>query len=269
MKVKLIRYTPNPEALVTSSAKLCYSSVGIDEIEQDLTSSNIQKFLDNLIKIGHESPLEHIAFTFAIEGVSRVLSHQLVRHRIASHSQQSQRYVKENQFEYIIPERIKNSKKATEIFIKNMEEDQKVYDEIVDILIEELCYDYLVNDLKIFEFDLPQDKALRIVGEREEGKRLLKKYEKIAIENARYVLPNACETKLVLTMNARSLLNFFNLRSCNRAQDEIRELSDKMLIECKKVAPIIFSKAGPECVRTKCSEGSMSCGKPRLDLLRN
>ena len=265
MKVKLIRYTPNPESLVTSCAKLCYSPVGIDEIEQDLTNSNIQKFLDRLIKMGHESPLEHISFTFAVEGVSRVLSHQLVRHRIASYSQKSQRYVKENQFEYIIPHAIENIPEAKEIFMKTMENNQIAYDELVDLLLLEQIKDFWrcegVPENKIIEDDLIDDF-------KERYKNGYKIMEKKAIEDARYVLPNACETKIVLTMNARSLLNFFRLRCCNRAQWEIRELADRMLVECKKVAPIIFSKAGPECIRTKCSEGSISCGNPRYELLK-
>lgn len=224
MKVKLIRYTPNPESLVTSCAKLCYSPVGIDEIEESLTDDNIQKFLNKLVSMGHESPLEHTSFTFAVEEVSRVLSHQLVRHRIASYCQKSQRYVKEKQFDYIIPNTIKENDEATNRYYYLMREVTKCYNDLIKLGIPK--------------------------------------------EDARYVLPNACETKLVLTMNARSLLNFFRLRCCNRAQWEIRELADRMLVECKKVAPIIFSKAGPECVRTKCPEGSISCGNPRYELLK-
>jgi thymidylate synthase ThyX len=86
--------------------------------------------------------------------------------------------------------------------------------------------------------------------------------EKKAAENARYHLPNACETKIVLTMNARALLHFFNERCCERAQEEIRELAVGMLRECKRVAPSIFKKAGPKCVKFgKCPEGKMTCGK--------
>ena len=86
---------------------------------------------------------------------------------------------------------------------------------------------------------------------------------KQALEDARYILPNACETKIMVTMNARSLLNFFNKRSCNRAQWEIRHLSDLMLAEVRKVAPILFLKAGAPCTYGKCPEGEMTCGQPR------
>lgn len=103
MKVKLLEYTPSAEKLIASAAKLCYSSVGIDDIQNNLDEEKTDKFLNMLMSYGHESPIEHVSFTFAIEGVSRSLTHQLVRHRIASYSQQSQRYVKLDQFEYVIP----------------------------------------------------------------------------------------------------------------------------------------------------------------------
>ncbi len=225
MKVKLLRYTPDGEKLISSAAKLCYSAVGVEEIEEGLTEDKIEKFLNNLINIGHESPIEHISFTFGVEGVSRSLTHQLVRHRIASYSQQSQRYVKEKQFEYVIPKEIENIAPAKELFIKQMLEDQKTYDKLVDLLMEQ------------------------------------GRSEKEAIEDARYVLPNAAETKVVLTMNARSLMHFFRLRTCERAQTEIRLLATEMLRLVKEVYPIIFKNAGPGCVVGPCPEGKMSCGK--------
>ena len=103
MKIKLINYTPNAEETIASAGKLCYSSVGVDEIDKNLSKEAIQKYINMLNNLGHESPIEHASFTFAAEGISRSLSHQLVRHRLASYSQQSQRYVKINNFEYIIP----------------------------------------------------------------------------------------------------------------------------------------------------------------------
>ena len=241
LNVELLRYTPDGEKLAASAAKLCYSSVGISQIEQGLDDEKLNKFLNLLMDLGHESPIEHVSFTFGIEGVSRTLTHQLVRHRIASFSQQSQRYVRLNQFEYVIPPAIENNKEAKEIFIKAMEEDQKRYEKISNLLFEDHFNKYIAEGLK--------------------EKDAKSKAEKEAIEDARYIFPNACETKIVLTMNARSLFNFFKLRCCNRAQWEIRELATQMLIEVKKVYPILFKNAGPGCLNGPCPEGNMTCGK--------
>ncbi len=240
-KVKLLRYTPEGEKLIASAAKLCYSAVGIEEIEDNLEEKNIDSFLNMLMDLGHESPIEHVTFTFGAEGVSRTLTHQLVRHRIASYSQQSQRYVKLEQFEYIIPPNIEKDQRAKEIFLKAMEEDQKYYDELTEILF--------------------QEHLARYIGEGLSEKKARQKAEKEAIEDARYVFPNACETKIVFSMNARTLLNFFRLRCCNRAQWEIRELATSMLKEVKKVYPILFKNAGPGCFNGPCPEGPMTCGK--------
>jgi thymidylate synthase (FAD) len=226
MRVELIAYTPNPDRVVATSAKLCYSKVGVTELSEKMTDEQVQKFLKMLMSLGHGSPVEHASFTFAIEGISRACSHQVVRHRVASHSQQSQRYVKLDQFEYIIPQAIKNNEYAKRIFETSMRQAQFNY----NILVEELM---------------------------KSGKT-----EKEAIEDARYVFPNACETKMVVTMNARSLFNFFEHRCCNRAQQEIRDLANLMLDECKKVAPVLFSNTGAPCTSGKCPEGAMSCGKP-------
>lgn len=226
MRVELIAYTPNPDRVVATSAKLCYSKVGVTELSEKMSDEQVQKFLKMLMSLGHGSPVEHASFTFAIEEISRACSHQLVRHRLASYSQQSQRYVKLDQFEYIIPEAIKSNEYAKRIFETSMRQAQFNY----NILVEELM---------------------------KEGKT-----EKEAIEDARYVFPNACETKMVVTMNARSLFNFFEHRCCNRAQKEIRDLANAMLEECKKVAPVLFSNAGAPCSFGKCPEGAMSCGNP-------
>ena len=227
MKVKVIACTPEPEKTIAMAAKLCYSPVGVDEIEENLTDEKVEKFVNNLRKIGHLSPFEHATFTFAVEGISRACTHQLVRHRLASYSQQSQRYVKLDQFEYIIPPEIKNCKGGTTVFKMHMEESQKAYDKLVDMLIEE------------------------------------GRTEKEAIEDARYVFPNACETKIVFTMNVRNLLHFFEQRCCERAQWEIREMAYAMLDILQKTHPILFKDAGPKCVRGKCPEGAMSCGHPK------
>ena len=240
MKVKLLAHTPDPEKVISMAAKLCYSAVGVDQIEENLTDESGDRFLNMLINIGHESPLEHVSFTFAVEGISRACSHQLVRHRIASYSQQSQRYVKLDQFEYIIPPEIEAVKEAKEVFIQAMEEDQKSYDKLVDIL-----------------FDKHYNKMIKDGKNEKEAKR---QAEKKAIEDARYVFPNACETKVVFTMNTRSLYNFLNHRCCERAQWEIRELSIEMLRQLKQVAPILFNNIGPKCVKGPCPEGNMTCG---------
>ena len=225
-KVTLLTHTPEPEKYIAAAAKLCYSASDIEGLLNNLTKESIDSFVEMLGGMGHESPFEHVSFTFGVEGVSRTLTHQLVRHRIgASYSQKSQRYVTEGQFEYVIPPSIENNKEAKEIFIQAMEEDQKRYDDIVEILTRE------------------------------------HKDKKKAIEDARFVLPNACETKIVVTMNARALFNFFALRCCTRAQWEIRELANQMLGCVREVAPIVFKNCGPSCVRGKCKEGKMSCGR--------
>lgn len=232
VKVKLIQYTNEPEKLVAAAAKLCYSPVGADEIMEGLSEEKTAKFINMLASLHHESPIEHVSFTFAAEGVSRSLTHQLVRHRIASYSQQSQRYVKLNSFEYITPPEIEKNEEAKKAFVKAMEESQKAYDKIAGILKEGYIRDGI------------DERAA----------------EKKAIEDARYVFPNACETKIILTMNARSLMNFFRERCCQRAQWEIRALADEMLREVKKAAPNLFKYAGPGCVSGSCKEGKMSCG---------
>ena len=228
LKVKLIAHTPEPDKVVTMAAKLCYSPIGADEIGENLTEEQVDKFLTMLVSMGHESPIEHTSFTFAIEGISRACSHQLVRHRLASYSQQSQRYVRLDNMEYIIPPAIAEDADVKAKYIKTMDEAQAAYSELVDLLMQK------------------------------------GKTEKQAIEDARYVFPNACETKIVVTMNARSLLNFFEKRCCLRAQWEIMEMAYLMLAECKQVAPILFKKAGPSCYSSTCKEGKMSCKRPDI-----
>ncbi|MBB6217436.1 thymidylate synthase (FAD) [Anaerosolibacter carboniphilus] len=241
MKISLIQYTPEPEKVVAAAAKLCYSATGVDSIMEDLQPEKAEKFVGMLMGLGHESPIEHVSFTFAVEGVSRVLTHQLVRHRIASYSQQSQRYVKLDQFDYIIPPSIAEIPEAREKFIEAMAADQRLYNELVEILQK-----------KHYQ---------RLLQEGKNEKQAIKMAEKIAIEDARYVFPNACETKIVLTMNARTLMNFFDHRCCDRAQWEIRTLATEMLRLVRSVAPNLFKYAGPNCIKGTCPEGSMTCGK--------
>lgn len=251
LKVNLIEYTPNPEKVIAASAKLCYSGSGVDDIMKNLDERNITKFIDMLMSYGHQSPIEHVSFTFAIEGVSRSLTHQLVRHRIASYSQQSQRYVKLSQFQYIVPPEIEKNRKAKEIFVKTMEQDQKAYDELVQLL-KESAYDELKEDYTKANKSELDEKHITL---------FLNKSEKKAIEDARYVFPNACETKIIVTMNARELMHFFNERCCNRAQWEIRVMAREMLNKVKNVAPVLFKFSGPNCVKGICPEGTMTCGK--------
>ncbi|AHM55471.1 thymidylate synthase ThyX [Peptoclostridium acidaminophilum DSM 3953] len=241
MKVRLIEHTPNPDKVVAIAAKLCYSRAGVDDIEKKLSDEETERFVQMLVDMRHESPLEHVSFTFAAEGISRACTHQLVRHRIASYSQQSQRYVRLEQFEYILPPAIEAIPEAAEKFKEAMESDQRTYNEIAKILFQRYYDEMMAGGMS-------EKKAKGAA-------------EKKAIEDARYVFPNACETKIVLTMNARALLHFFNKRCCERAQWEIRDMADCMLAEAKKVAPFIFKNAGPGCAYGPCPEGAMSCGK--------
>lgn len=241
MLVKLLTYTPEPEKAVACAAKLCYASSDIDTLYDGLTEEKTAAFLDHLSSIGHASPIEHASFTFGIEGVSRSLLAQITRHRIASFSVQSQRYVKENHFEFVLPPEIEKIPEAKEEFLRAMEEDQKHYESLTALLKAK-------HEKELLEQSVDEKTAAR-------------KAEKMAIEDARFVLPNACATKMICTMNARSLMNFFSLRCCNRAQWEIRELATQMLREVRQAAPHLFQNAGPGCLRGACPEGSMSCGK--------
>jgi thymidylate synthase (FAD) len=228
VKVILLSHTPNPEATVAMAAKLCYSPSDISSLKGKIEAKDQKAFVEKLVKIGHMTPIEHASFTFAIEGISRACSHQLVRHRLASYSQQSQRYVSEESgFDYIIPPTIKEDKELKEAFVAFMKNAQKAYNTMVGKLNEK-----------------------GIKGES-------------ANQDARFLLPNAAETKIMATMNARELLHFFRQRCCNRAQWEIRIMSEKMLNLVKKAAPTIFDKAGPGCLYKPCPEGDFTCGKVR------
>lgn len=241
MKVTLLQHTPEPEKIIASAAKLCYSESGVENILDGLTEEKTEKFLTMLMNLGHESPIEHVTFTFGIEGVSRSLLAQITRHRIASYSVKSQRYVKEGMFEFILPPEIEKNEEAKKLFLETMEADQRAYDRLTEILQKKHFETYLSEGL--------DEKAAK------------SKAEKQAIEDARFVLPNACETKMVVTMNARSLMNFFHHRCCTRAQWEIRAVADEMLRLVKEVAPTLFKKAGPSCVAGACPEGKMTCGQ--------
>ncbi len=225
LKVILLHHTPHPEEMVAAAAKLCYSPSNIESLRKRIKTQDQKSFVEKLMKMGHLSPIEHVSFTFVIEGISRACSHQLVRHRLASYSQQSQRYISEAKgFEYIIPPTIKADPKLKKYFKDFMTQAQRAYDEIVKRLHE---------------------RGIR--GE-------------LANQDARFVLPNAVETKIMVTMNARELLHFFRMRCCHRSQWEIRRVAEEMLKIGKRVAPTLFEKGGPACLSAPCPEGEYSCG---------
>ncbi|MBI5562322.1 MAG: FAD-dependent thymidylate synthase [Deltaproteobacteria bacterium] len=219
MHVELLNSTPEPEKTVALAAKLCYSDASIRELEAKTTSISYEKFLGKILKMGHLSVLEHASFTFGIEGISRAASHQLVRHRLASYSQQSQRYVKVKTPERVTPPSIAAAPEARKRFEDALEAAYAAYGGLL-----------------------------------EAG---------IPAEDARFVLPNAAATKIIVTMNARELLHFFRLRCCERAQWEIRGMATLMLALAKRKAPFIFKDAGPSCVAGRCGEGELTCGHPK------
>ncbi|MGI6005339.1 MAG: FAD-dependent thymidylate synthase [Christensenellales bacterium] len=225
--VILIRHTASPEELVAMAAKLCYSKSDVQSLKQGVEQKDQERFLRRLMEMGHVSPIEHASFTFGIEGVSRSLLAQITRHRIASFSVQSQRYVgqyrKEGTFNYILPPAIEAlGEDAVEEFHRQMATMQSWYNRWQE----------------------------RLGGAGEKSN-----------EDARFVLPNAAETKMVVTMNARELLHFFSIRCCNRAQWELRFVAWQMLRLCRGVSPLLFEKAGPGCIGGPCPEGPKTCGK--------
>lgn len=226
LKVSLLSYTPIPDEVIAMAAKLCYSDSSIEEIKTTMDEEKRAVFIKRLMELGHLSPIEHASFTFGIEGVSRALLAQITRHRLASFSVQSQRYVNKSAgFNYIIPPSILAlGSEAVCRYKEQMETMQGWYNQWVEDL-----------------------------GGNSES----------ANQDARFVLPNACETKMVMTMNARELLHFFRLRCCNRAQWEIRALAYRMLKLCYDACPSIFAFGGAACANGPCSEGKMNCGKAK------
>ncbi len=243
MKVEILSCTPDGEKLIAAAAKLCYSSAEISDLWDGLTPEKTERFLTMLGELGHASPFEHVSITFGIEGVSRAVLAQITRHRIASFSVQSQRYVNKEQFTYIIPPAIEECEEAKDEFLKAMEEDRQHYIRLAEILTEK--------------------HVKRLVAEGMDEKQAQKVASKQAFEDARGVLPNACDTKIIMTMNVRSLYNFFSLRCCNRAQWEIRQLATEMLRLARNTYPLLFAHAGPPCLKGRCPEGSMTCGKAK------
>ena len=239
MKVKLIAYTPDPERVVALAARMCYANtIDIETLENGLDSAQIKRLIYQLKDSGHTSTWEHVSFSFAIEGISRVVSHELVRHRIGcSYSQRSQRYCAEGECDFIEPYTIRYKSKETDD----------------DVLWSSAADDIFWSS---------------VCNSKDDYKNLLE--NNIPREDARYVLPNATATRMIVTMNARALLHFFNLRCCNRAMREIRELANAMLDLVKKIAPTLFEKAGASCVSLGyCPEGRMCCGRaPTLQDLK-
>ena len=223
MKVALVRHTLSPEEVVALGARLCYSRARVDDLLERVSSRDQTDFVNRIMSMGHDSVLEHASFTFGIEGVSRVLLAQITRHRLASFSVQSQRYVSyENGFGYIIPPKIA-------------------------ALGEEAKAEFEQQMATMHTWYTAWQEKL---GTGEGGN-----------EDARFVLPGACETRMMVTMNVRELRHFFSLRMCSRAQWEIRELAAQMHRLCMEVAPALFADAGPGCLRGACPEGEKSCGR--------
>ena len=241
MKVKLIAHTPNPEKVVAAAAKLCYSNAQIDTLLDGLTEEKSKEFVEMLASLGHESPTEHASFTFAIEGVSRSLLAQITRHRIGSYSVQSQRYVNLKEPEFVTPPEIMDDPESLEEFNNSMAMAAENYQKVTQLLKE-------AHKEKFMAQGMDEKTANRTA-------------EKKALEDARFILPNACTTKMIVTMNTRSLNNFFRHRCCTRAQWEIRELADEMLRLVCEVAPALFVRSGAPCVSGPCPEGKMSCGR--------
>ena len=223
-KVLLLRHTYDPDEIVALAAKLCYAQADVDTLLERIGKKDQAAFIAGLMSRGHLSVVEHASFTFAIEGVSRTLLAQITRHRIASFSVQSQRYVSmAGGFDYVLPPSIAAlGEEAQAEFARQMETMHAWY--------------------------VGWQEKLGNAGEQTN-------------EDARFVLPGACATRMVVTMNAHELLHFFELRCCSRAQWEIRALAWEMLRLCREAAPELFASAGPGCLRGPCPEGKASCGQ--------
>jgi len=239
--VTLVTYTPDPETVVATASCLCYSSTDLDSLMERTKETDQAAFIEKLLLMNHLSPFEHVSFTFAIESVSRALLAQITRHRIASFSVQSQRYVNAS---------APHAKHHDDRFDASAPETDARFEYIVPETIAALGEDAVARYRQQM---LTMDEWYRgWLNELGDDKK----------EDARFVLPNACATRILVTMNARELLHFFSLRCCNRAQWEIRSVAWAMLRLVQSAAPGLFCYAGPDCVRGACSQGKMCCGKP-------
>jgi len=219
VSVKLVRHTPDPDKVIALAGRLCYTALEFDQLDEQISQEAAEEFITKLRRMGHTTPFEHASFTFCIEGMARVTSHQLVRHRLASFSQQSQRYVKMDRPVYVTPPEIAANPEALAKFEAHCAAAYKLYFELTELGIKK--------------------------------------------EDARYALPEAAETKTMVTMNARELMHFFAMRCCNRAQWEIRGVAIEMLRQAKEIAPLIFEGSGPGCLRGACPEKDYTCGKTK------
>lgn len=215
MKVKLLRHTADSELLCGAAASTTIKSGRPSEILEKMDAETAKRKIRQVTGYGHASVIEHASFTFSVEDVSRAMTHQLVRHRIASYTQQSQRYVTYDTIEkYVTPPSIGRNAEAKKVFDEALEKISEAYQKLLNMAIPK--------------------------------------------EDARFILPNAAKTNIIVTMNARELRHFFNLRCCARAQWEIREVATEMLKQAKKVAPALFENSGPSCVELGyCLEGKM------------
>ena len=227
LRVTLLQHTPDPDRAVAIAGRLCYAPVSAADLKQEMGADDVARLVRILVRSGHHSALEHASFSFAVDGVSRALTHQLVRHRVASYNQQSQRYVSFGAGDsFIVPPSVSANTAAETVFLAAMEQARVAYDRLVELGLAE--------------------------GRTRESVQ----------EDARFVLPNAAETKIVVTMNARELRHFFQVRCCNRAQWEIRALAWEMRGMARDLAPSLFEGSGPGCLYGACPEGKMTCGKP-------
>ncbi len=227
LQVALLEHTPDPDRAVAIAGRLCYAPVSAAELKEGMSDDDVAKLVRILVRSGHHSALEHASFSFAVDGVSRACTHQLVRHRVASYNQQSQRYVNFGTADsFVVPPTIAANAEALRVFLEAMDHARAAYDRLVELGLAE--------------------------GRVKESVQ----------EDARFVLPNAAETKIVVTMNTRELRHFFAVRCCHRAQWEINALSWEMRRLVRAVSPLLFEGSGPGCVHGECPEGKMTCGRP-------
>jgi thymidylate synthase (FAD) len=227
LQLTLLQHTPDPDRAVAVAGRLCYAPVSAADLKQEMSDEDVAKLVRILVRSGHHSALEHASFTFAVDGVSRACTHQLVRHRVASYNQQSQRYVRFGEADsFIVPPSIATDPQARQVFLTAMEQARVAYDRLVDLGLAD--------------------------GRSKESVQ----------EDARFVLPNAAETKIVVTMNTRELRHFFQVRCCRRAQWEINALAWRMRGVVRALSPNLFQGSGPNCLYGECGEGKMTCGRP-------
>ncbi|MFO7941131.1 MAG: FAD-dependent thymidylate synthase [Bacillota bacterium] len=218
MRVNLLQYTPEPDRTVAMAAHLCYSPSSIEDLKAKMDDAEVARLIRLLRSLGHLSPFEHAHFVVGIEGLSRVASHQLVRSRIASYSQQSQRYIDQRGFEYVTPPQIRKDSKLKDRYERHMDESRDLY------------------------------RTLRDAG--------------VEREDARFVLPGAASSNIIMSKNARAWLEWLELRTCTRSQWEIRILANKVMRLLRHASPYLFEVSGPPCVtKGLCREGKMSCGR--------